>query len=87
VRRLLRDFSELTRLIIVLGGFFIMSGHRGLFRSRGFISGECFRLRPAVNYVVIGFLVFKLGSGFSFFSLLGDGWLARETLKRVLIDG
>lgn len=81
VRRLLSDFSEMTKLaIVLLGGFLIMSG--GLFRSRGFTSGECFRLRLAFGHVVIGFLIFVLGSGFPVFRSLRDGWLIRKTLTR-----
>jgi len=78
-RRLLRDFSELLmRLIVVLGGFLLV-GHS---RSGVFISGESFRFRPAVSRAIISFLVFILGGSFSLFSLLGDGWLTRETLTR-----
>jgi len=68
--------------IVLLSGFLIVGGHQGPFCSRGFISGESFRLRPAVNRVVIGFFIFMLRSGFTPFTLLWDGWLARKTLTR-----
>ncbi len=67
VRRL-KDFSEMTGLTIGL--------------LAGFISGESFRLRPALSHVSIGCLIFMLGSSLFVVRLFGDGWLTRETLTR-----
>jgi len=67
VRRV-NNCIEPTELAIVLHG--------------GLISGESFRLRPAVGHIDIGFFIFVLGSGFFVFRSFGDGWLTGKTLTR-----
>lgn len=75
----MRHFIGSRRLVVfLLSRFLIVTGHRGLFHSRSFIK---FRLRPAVSRVVV-FVSFSLGSSFSLFNLLRNGWLTREALTR-----